>query len=182
MNPLLRSLVPVPGLRLAPEGLWRAAGLVLAAALFALVRGNGYDWGGVLTYAGYLLAYVLLPGAVVLAWVERRPVGWAGLLALALPFVGLALSLSACSSSSETATETPAASAPAAPSPTSSVGAANEAFCTSTAALKTELGNLQTLVKGGSVTVDANDDGCSTMDILEIDGRQDHSARFVVSD
>ena len=71
--------------------------------------------------------------------------------------LALALSLSACSSSSETATETPAASAPAsaAPSPTSSVGAANEAFCTSTAALKTELGNLQTLVKGGSVTVDA---------------------------
>ena len=58
--------------------------------------------------------------------------------------LALALSLSACSSSSETATETPAASAPAAsapanPSPTatSSVGAANEAFCTSSAALKT---------------------------------------------
>lgn len=45
VNLLLRSLVPVSGLRLAPEGLWRAAGLVLAAALFALVRGNGYDWG-----------------------------------------------------------------------------------------------------------------------------------------
>lgn len=51
MNPLLRSLVPVPGLRLAPEGLWRAAGLVLTATLFALVRSNSHDWGGVLTYA-----------------------------------------------------------------------------------------------------------------------------------
>jgi hypothetical protein len=80
----------------------------------------------------------------------RRSAGVAAALALAL-------SLSACSSSSETATETPAASAPAsaAPSPTSSVGAANEAFCTSTAALKTELGDLQTLLTGGSVTVDA---------------------------
>lgn len=71
--------------------------------------------------------------------------------------IALALSLSACSSSSETATETPAASAPAASAPaaTSSVGTANAAFCTSSAALKGELGNLQTLVKGGSVTVDA---------------------------
>ena len=57
--------------------------------------------------------------------------------------LALALSMSACSSSSETATETPAASAPAAsapasPSPTatSSVGAASEAFCTSSAALE----------------------------------------------
>jgi hypothetical protein len=72
--------------------------------------------------------------------------------------LALALSLSACSSSSETAAETPAASAPAASapaSPTSSVGAANEAFCTSSAALKAELENLKTLVKGGSVTVEA---------------------------
>ena len=90
VNPLLRSLLPMPGLRLAPEGLWRAAGLVLAAALFGLVRGNGYDWGGLLTYAAYLLAYVLLPGVVALAWAERRPVGWSGLLALALP-AGFAL-------------------------------------------------------------------------------------------
>jgi hypothetical protein len=63
---------------------------VLAAALFGLVRGNGYDWGGLLTYAAYLLAYVLLPGVVALAWAERRPVGWSGLLALALP-AGFAL-------------------------------------------------------------------------------------------
>lgn len=76
----------------------------------------------------------------------RRTAGLAAGLALAL-------SLSACSSSSDTATEAPAASAPA--SPTSSVGAANEAFCTSSAALKTELGDLQTLVKGGSVTAEA---------------------------
>jgi hypothetical protein len=72
--------------------------------------------------------------------------------------LALALSLSACSSSSDTATETPAASAPAASapaSPTSSVGAANEAFCASTAALKTELGDLKTLVTGGSLTVEA---------------------------
>jgi hypothetical protein len=66
----------------------------------------------------------------------------------------LAVSLSACSSSSDTATEP---SGPASPSTTatSSVGAASEAFCTSSAALKAELGNLQTLVKGGSVTTDA---------------------------
>lgn len=74
--------------------------------------------------------------------------------------IALSLSLSACSSSSDTTTETPAASAPAAsapasPAPTSSVGSANEAFCTSSAALKVELGNLQTLVKGGSVTAEA---------------------------
>ncbi len=72
--------------------------------------------------------------------------------------LALALSLSACSSSSDTAAETPAASAPAASapaSPTSSVGAANEAFCTSSAALKTEIENLRTLVTGGSVTVEA---------------------------
>ena len=90
--------------------------------------------------------------------------------------LALALSLSACSSSSETATETPAASAPAAsapasPSPTatSSVGAASEAFCTSSAALKTELGNLQTLVKGGSVTVEALQ---SQKDALKTAGEQ----------
>lgn len=72
--------------------------------------------------------------------------------------LALALSLSACSSSSDTAAGTPAASAPAASapaSPTSSVGAANEAFCTSSAALKTEIENLRTLVTGGSVTVEA---------------------------
>jgi hypothetical protein len=72
--------------------------------------------------------------------------------------LALALSLSACSSSSDTAAETPAASAPAASapaSPTSSVGAANEAFCTSSAALKSEIENLRTLVTGGSVTVEA---------------------------
>lgn len=77
---------------------------------------------------------------------------------------GLALSLSACSSTSDTATES---SAPASPtssatssaasptsSATSSVGAASEAFCTSSAALKTELGDLRTLVTGGGVTAE----------------------------
>jgi hypothetical protein len=86
--------------------------------------------------------------------------------------LALALSLSACSSSSDTAAETPAASAPAASapaSPTSSVGTANEAFCTSTAALKAELGNLQTLVKGGSVTVEALQ---SQRDALKAAGEQ----------
>ena len=80
----------------------------------------------------------------------RKSAGLAAALALAL-------SLSACSSSSDTAAETPAASAPAASAPaaTSSVGAASEAFCTSSAALKTELENLKSLVTGGSVTVDA---------------------------
>jgi len=86
----------------------------------------------------------------------RRTAGVAAALALAL-------SLSACSSSSDTAAETPAASAPAASapaasapaSPTSSVGAANEAFCTSSAALKAEIEDLRTLVTGGSVTVEA---------------------------
>ena len=68
--------------------------------------------------------------------------------------LGLALSLSACSSSTESATES---SAPASPTSTatSSVGAATEAFCTSSAALKTELADLKTLVTGGGVTVDA---------------------------
>jgi hypothetical protein len=86
--------------------------------------------------------------------------------------LALALSLSACSSSSDTAAETPAVSAPAASapaSPTSSVGTANEAFCTSTAALKAELGNLQTLVKGGSVTVEALQ---SQRDALKAAGEQ----------
>jgi hypothetical protein len=95
----------------------------------------------------------------------RKPAGGAAALALAL-------SLSACSSSSDTAAETPAVSAPAASapaSPTSSVGTANEAFCTSTAALKAELGNLQTLVKGGSVTVEALQ---SQRDALKAAGEQ----------
>jgi hypothetical protein len=49
------------------------------------------------------------------------------------------------------------------------VGTANEAFCTSTAALKAELGNLQTLVKGGSVTVEALQ---SQKDALKAAGEQ----------
>ncbi len=40
-------------------------------------------------------------------------------------------------------------------SATSSIGTASEAFCTSSAALKAELGDLKTLVTGGSVTKEA---------------------------
>jgi hypothetical protein len=94
----------------------------------------------------------------------RKTAGLAAALALAL-------TLSGCSSSSDTAAETPAASAPAASAPaaTSSVGAASEAFCTSSAALKTELENLRTLVKSGSVTVDALQ---SEKDALKAAGEQ----------
>lgn len=78
----------------------------------------------------------------------RKSIGLAAAL-------GLALTLSACSSSTDTATDSASATASPASTATSSAGAANEAFCTSAAALKAELADLRSLVTGGSLTVDA---------------------------
>lgn len=68
--------------------------------------------------------------------------------------LALVVSLAGCASSGGNSPTSSAAASPGSTA-TGSVSAANEAFCTSSAALKTKIGNLQTLVKGGSVTPDA---------------------------
>lgn len=69
-----------------------------------------------------------------------------------LAVLGLAMTMTACSSGSDTAAESPAASPES--TATSSVGAASEDFCASSASVKTELGDLKDFVTGGSVTVE----------------------------
>lgn len=80
----------IPGF--SPEGLWRVLWLVLAAAAFVIVRACGYDVAAVGSYLGYLALYVVLPGVVVLRWVNRGPLSLAMVLALGVP-TGFALEI-----------------------------------------------------------------------------------------
>lgn len=76
-------------IRLCRPGLngaaWTGVGLILAAAVFIVVRSCGYDWGAVGGYGLYLALYVALPGVVVMQAVNRGPLSLTRVLALALP-------------------------------------------------------------------------------------------------
>ena len=78
---LIRSTLLLP---------WIATACVLATSYFLVARGCGYDNAVVLRYVAYVLLYVALPGAVVLAWVRRSSISLLQLIGLALP-TGFAL-------------------------------------------------------------------------------------------
>ena len=70
---------------LGPLTIWKAAGVLLMAAFAIVARGSGYDFAAVAAYAGYFLAFVALPGVVVMYGLRRGPVSLAVVLALGVP-------------------------------------------------------------------------------------------------
>lgn len=59
--------------------------MFLMAAFAIVARGCGYDFGSMAAYAGYFLAFVALPGLVVLYGLRRGPISLAVVVALGVP-------------------------------------------------------------------------------------------------
>jgi hypothetical protein len=89
---LQRLVVSAPSSLVAPENLWRALLLFLAAAAYVVARACGYEFGTVTAYATYLALYVVLPGLVAMHLVNRGPLSLATVIALAVP-TGFALEI-----------------------------------------------------------------------------------------
>jgi hypothetical protein len=80
-----RYFVPTRWPILAPHTVWRVAAMFLMAAFAIVARGCGYDFGSMAAYAGYFLAFVALPGLVVLYGLRRGPISLAVVVALGVP-------------------------------------------------------------------------------------------------
>lgn len=78
--------------RVAPRTLWHITAVVLVCALAIIARACGYDFSAVLAYAAYFLAFVALPGGVVLSALNRRPLSVVTWVALGVP-TGFALEI-----------------------------------------------------------------------------------------
>lgn len=72
--------------------MWLAMGLALAVAVWLVGRSCGYEFGAVAVYAAYFGCYVVLPGVVVLHWLERRPLTLTWAIALGVP-LGFAIEI-----------------------------------------------------------------------------------------
>lgn len=89
--PFVRSVFR-PRAAAIPLILWAAALSALVASVFVVVRACGHDAVTVLGYFLYVGLYVALPGCVAMYVVNRGPISFAHLLALALP-TGFALEI-----------------------------------------------------------------------------------------
>ena len=70
---------------LEPRTLWKITAAVLVGAFAIIARACGYDFAGVLAYAAYFCGFVVLPGAVVLLALHRRPLPLVVVVALGVP-------------------------------------------------------------------------------------------------
>lgn len=69
----------------APRTLWKTAAVLLSAAFLIVARACGYDFYALAAYAGYFAAFVVLPGVVALAALNRGPLSIAVVVAVAVP-------------------------------------------------------------------------------------------------
>lgn len=89
----LQRLVVSPARSFASVGTWwRGSFWVLALAAAIVLRACGYQVGVVAGYAFYVAAYVVLPGSIAVAFVNRGPLSLAMTVALAVP-TGFALEI-----------------------------------------------------------------------------------------
>src|ERR1051326_1235919 len=83
--PALRSLADWRSPRFAASSLWLAVLTVLGSVQFLITRACGYELQPVISYAGYFLFHIALPGVVLLAVINRGPVSLALAIALGIP-------------------------------------------------------------------------------------------------